>query len=91
MIGFYEGKSEIWISVGNKVLRCAPEQLRRLTEDQEAAIRFVTSDMVDARRKLSDRGAQVFTDISGEEKPDENDPGPDLDERPAKRGQTGRD
>ena len=55
--------------MGNEVLRCAPEQLRRLTADQEAAIKFVTEDMISARRQLSDRGAQVFTDISQEEHP----------------------
>ena len=75
VIGFYEGRSKIWVSVGNKVLRCAPEQLRRLTSDQEAAIRFVTADMVDARRRLSERGAHVFTDISQEEKPPSGDGG----------------
>ena len=64
VIGFFSGRSKIWISVGNKVLRCAPEQLRRLTVDQEAAIKFVTEDMIGARRQLSERGAHVFTDIS---------------------------
>lgn len=65
-------------SLGNKVLRCAPEQLRRLTVDQEAAIKFVTADMIQAQRQLSDRGAQVFTDIGQEEFPlvDEDSPEP---------------
>jgi hypothetical protein len=40
-----------------------------LTADQEAAIKFVTEDLISARRQLSDRGAQVFTDISQEEHP----------------------
>ena len=31
VIGFYDGRSKVWVSVGNKVLRCAPEQLRKLT------------------------------------------------------------
>ena len=35
VIGFYDN-SRIWITHGNKVLRCSPEQLRGLTVDQEA-------------------------------------------------------
>lgn len=42
--------------------------------------------MVDARRRLSDRGALVFIDISAEEKPPADDPGP-SEEQPQKKMQ----
>jgi IS30 family transposase len=89
VIGFYDGRSKVWISVGNKVLRCSPEQLRKLTDDQEAALRFVTADMVAARRALSDKGAHTFTDISTEEHPpagqEHEPPEPAPGEHPHKR------
>ena len=44
IIGFYDS-SMIWVCHGNKVLRCTPEQLRALTEDQEAAIRFAPLEL----------------------------------------------
>ena len=80
IIGFYDGRSKLWVNYGNKVIRCAPEQVRRLTCDQEAALRFVTEDMIAARRRLSDRGAQVFVDISQEEYPSA-DSEPSAEER----------
>lgn len=73
IIGFYDGRSKIWVAYGNKVLRCAPEQLRRLTTDQEAALRFVTEDMVETRRKLAEQGAHVFLDISREDHPPQDE------------------
>ncbi len=72
IIGFYDS-SKIWICHGNKVLRCAPEQLRALTEDQEAAIRFLPIELVSPAGKFAKRGAQTFLDISKQEKPVEID------------------
>ena len=68
------GDSRFWVAVGTKVLKCAPEQLRRTTEEQEAAIRMVTQDMV--VKKRGSQGSQVYVDISGEEKPPDGDDGP---------------
>ena len=48
------GDSRYWVAVGTKVLKCAPEQLRRTTEEQEAATRMVTPDLV-----AKQRGSQV--------------------------------
>ena len=81
--------SKIWVAVGNKVLKCAPEQLRRATEDQEAALRMVTPDLIGRRRE--NRGAQVFLDISNEGSPDEGDPGPEAEDRKRTREQAGLD
>ena len=69
VIGFYDA-ARIWVSHGNKVIRCSPEHLRALTTDQEAALKFVTPDILAARSRFADRGAQTFTDITREEKPD---------------------
>ena len=72
VIGFYDS-SKIWICHGNKVLRCAPEQLRAMTEDQEAAIRFLPLELVSPAGKFAKRGAQTFLDISKHERPSDID------------------
>ena len=51
------------------------EQLRRTSEDQEAALRMVSPDMVG--RKRGNEGGQVFIDITGEEHPNEPPEGTD--------------
>ena len=57
------------------MLKCAPEQLRRTTPDQEAAISMVPEELI--ARKRDKRGAQVFLDISAEEgAPDDGDERP---------------
>ena len=83
------GDSRLWVAVGTKVLKCAPEQLRRTTADQEAAIRMVSEDLVNKKR--GSQGAQVYTDISNEAFPpadmdeqDDNDHEGDI-ERSRKR------
>ena len=81
--------SKIWVAVGNKVLKFAPEQLRQATEDQEAALRMITPDLVARRR--DNRGAQVYLDITNEERPDESDPGPGSEDRKRNREQAGLD
>ena len=65
VIGFFESKSRVWVSHGNKVLRCSPEQLKKLTDEQEAAIKFTTPDLLTTPSNKAKRGAHVFTDISG--------------------------
>lgn len=69
IIGFFESRSKIWVSHGNKVLRCAPEQLRHLSTEQVAAIQFTTPDMLAPPPKGHKRGGHVFTDISQEGNP----------------------
>lgn len=92
VIGFFESKSRIWISHHNKVLRCSPEQLRKLTEDQRAAVQFTTADLLQRVPTSSKRGAQVFTDISAEGRPP-NSEQTDMDlgeERESKRQRLGQ-
>ena len=68
------GDSRFWVAVGAKVLKCAPE-LRRTTEEQEAAIRMVTPDLVSKKR--GSQGSQVYVDISGEGNPPDGEAAPD--------------
>ena len=62
--------SKYWVSFGSKVLKCAPEQLRRLLPQDEAAVKLVPEELVDwSYQSKSSRGAATFHDISQEEKP----------------------
>ena len=94
VIGFFESKSKIWVSHGNKVLRCSPGQFRHLSQDQLNAVKMITTDMIH-EIKGNKRGAQVFTDISGDGKPSDDDPfvltdaETETDSRPIKRAKTG--
>ncbi len=74
VIGFYD-KSKIWVSHGNKVLRCAPEQLRELSPDQIAAIEFLPVEAVKRDGKYALRGAQTFVDITNKDFPTEEQRG----------------
>jgi len=72
VIGFYD-KSKVWVSHGNKVLRCA--QLRELSPDQVAAIEFLPVEAVKRDGKYALRGAQTFVDITNKEFPTEQQRG----------------
>ena len=62
--------SKYWVSFGSKVLKCAPEQLRRLTVQDEAAVKLVPEELVDwSYQSRSTKGVATFHDISQEEKP----------------------
>ncbi|OLP98957.1 Protein CbbX [Symbiodinium microadriaticum] len=84
IIGMLENRSRIWVCHGNKVLRCCPEQLRGLSEDQEAAFRLVPMEILRRRHEQPSPGAQTFSDISGEGvPPDDWEPPPvDRSKRP---------
>ena len=58
-----------WVSFGSKVLKCAPEQLRRLSAEDEAAIKLVPDELMDWTHQVSKRGVATYHDISGEAKP----------------------
>ena len=83
VIGSADSNSKAWVACGNKVLRCCPEQLRRATEDQEAALRFVPAEIVAQRREA--RGAQVFVDISQAHLPPPEASEPDRTEEENKK------
>ena len=72
IIGFYS-HNKIWVSHVNKVLRCAPEQLRKMSEEERVAITCVTPDMLGAISNKNKRGAHVFMDITDETFPGEEE------------------
>ena len=55
------------------MLRCAPEHVRALTDDQQAAIRFLPVEAVAASGRYAKRGAQTFIDITKQTGPTEDD------------------
>ena len=61
-----QGGSKIWIAAGTKVYRCCPEQLRKLSPDQEAMIRLLPADVVHVRSEVSARGAGAAWDLADE-------------------------
>ena len=61
--------SKYWVSFGSKVLKCSPEQLRRLTASDEAAVRLVPKELTEWRQITSKRGVATFHDISKDPHP----------------------
>ena len=87
VIGQYD-QSKLWVSHASKVLRCSPEQLRLATDDQIAAIRFTTPDLLQSQGRFSGRGPQTFVDITKEQLPTDQElthEPPDREESDAKR------
>ena len=52
VIGSAHGSSKLWAALGSKVFKCAPEQLRRLKPEDEAAIKLVP-ELVDWNHQTS--------------------------------------
>ena len=65
VIGSSDQCSKFWVSFGSKVLKCSPEQLRRVQPEQEALIQLVPKEVVDWNKQVSDRGVATYHDISG--------------------------
>ncbi|CAE7637419.1 PCSK5 [Symbiodinium sp. CCMP2592] len=65
--------SRVWIAQGTKVYRCCPEQLRRLSPEQEATIKLLPADVIQVRTEVSARGAGTYHDISDQERPPDDD------------------
>ena len=72
VIGSSDNCTKFWVSLGTKVLKCSPEQLRRLLPEQEAQVKLVPKELVDWNKQLSKRGVATFHDISADPKPDTN-------------------
>ena len=60
VIEFHNGRSKIWVAKGAKMCKCRPEQLRRVSAEQEAIIRMLPEDMVQLGRNLAGRGSGNF-------------------------------
>ena len=59
--------------MGKLFVRWAPQQLREVTPEQEAALRYVPVEVLAKKGKYVLRGAQTFTDISGKGLPEDRD------------------
>ena len=79
----HQGESKIWPAVGSRVLKCAPEQFRRATPDQQAMLNAISPELIG--RKRDQQGAHVYIDITGDGKPPEGDDGPDSEGQEPKR------
>ena len=60
--------SRCWVSFASKILRCAPKQLRRLSPEDEAAVKLLSAEL-DYTRQLFKKGVATFHDISSQVKP----------------------
>ncbi len=85
VIGFFDS-SKIWVCHGNKVLRCAPEQVRALTTDHEAAVKFVPIELQSQAGRFAKRGAQTFL-VTGQGTPPTDET---MDETPDSRAKRRR-
>ena len=70
-------------AVGSRVLKCAPEQLRRATPDQQAMLNAISPELIG--RKQDQRGAHVYIDITKDGQPPEGDDGPGAEGQEHKR------
>ena len=94
IIGIHDS-SRLWVAHGNKVFRCSPEQVRHVTEEQAAAIRFLPVEALRQAGRYSKRGPQTFTDLTSQARPSDVDHGrpteDDGQEREAKRSRREED
>ena len=72
VIGSSDNCTKFWVSLGTKVLKCSPEQLRRLLPEQEALVKMVPKELIDWNKQVSKRGVATFHDISAEPKPNQD-------------------
>ena len=61
--------SKLWIAGGNKVLRCSPLQLQTVSEEHEAALRFVPPEALKPAGRGANKGARTFIVITKEGSP----------------------
>ena len=61
--------SKLWIARGNKVLRCSPLQLQTVSEEHEAALRFVPPEALKPAGRGANKGARTFIVITKEGSP----------------------
>lgn len=69
VIGYHDGNSKIWVAKGTKMYKCSPEQLRRVSQEQESLIRMLPEDLLSVRKLMHERGSGNYIDLSTREKP----------------------
>ena len=57
--------SRIWVAQGAKVYRCSPEQVKRLSAEQESLLKLLPDDLKVCRRSLHERGAGNVVALDG--------------------------
>jgi hypothetical protein len=66
VIGKNDNQSKIWITYGNKVLRCSPEQLRQSTWSEHMATELVPDELKDVHMKLNKAPQPSLTSLTKE-------------------------
>lgn len=69
VIGYHDGNSKIWVAKGTKMYKCSPEQLKRVSQEQESLIRMLPEDLLSVRKLMHERGSGNYIDLSTREKP----------------------
>ena len=61
----------MWVAVAQaqKVYRCSPEQVKRVTVEQEALLRLLPEDLRVCRSRLREKGAGNVVPLDGREVP----------------------
>ena len=73
VVGYHDGKSKLWIASGMKMYKCSPEQLRRVSPEQESLIRMMPEDLLGIQKNLQGRGSGNYVDLSMQTKPSETE------------------
>ena len=69
VIGYHDGNSKIWVAKGTKMYKCSPEQLRKVSQEQESLIRMLPEDLLSVRKRMHEKGSGNYIDLSTREKP----------------------
>ena len=64
--------SRIWVAHATKVYRCSPEQVKRLSQEQESLVRLLPDDLRTCRNQLRERGAGNIVELDGRDVPPPN-------------------
>ena len=78
VIGFHNGRSKIWVAKGAKMYKCSPEQLRKVSSEQEAILRMLPEDLIQLGSSLASRGSGNYIDLSIQGKPPQDPQGDDV-------------
>ena len=71
VVGYHDGKSKLWVASGMKMYKCSPEQLRRVSPEQESLIRMMPEDLSGIQKNIQGRGSGNYVDLSTQSKPPE--------------------
>ena len=78
VVGYQDGNSRLWVAKGTKMYKCSPEQLRKVSEEQESLIRMLPEDLLEVRKNMHERGSGNYIDLSTREKPPADEEAEDM-------------